>query len=240
MTSGPTPPARVFPAIAPLPEAPAEDRAQLHYDRDSDRLVGTLGDQPVDWHPVRNRHVSGRIGSVALEATWTSGNNYVPGPGRPLPRPGYVSDFPNIPADLTGSFGDLGAELHGVFHLDPDYAFRRGSVVGRVGAVHLEATVLAASGGLSDSRTVVVEGTYGPVPFEIYATIDGSLSQGILHGSIEGSTVHLDLARPPVQLNVEPGHRHLNIDRSQLDLSGRYHGPPELLALMVGALVKFI
>ncbi len=139
--------------------------------------------------------VSGRIGAVSLEASWTTGDNYVPRPGGWTPRPDYVSDFPNIPADLSGSFADLDAELHGVFHLDPNYAFQRGSVVGRIGAVHLEATVLAASGGLGDSRTVAVEGTYGSVSFEIYATIDAGLSRGILHGTVEEAIVHLDISR---------------------------------------------
>ena len=206
MNPGPRPPARVFPDGASPPEVQAEHRVQLHYDHGDDRLVGTLGDEPVEWVLARHHRVSGRIGGVGLEASWTTGDNYVPRPGGWAPRRDYVSDFPNIPADLSGSFADLDAELHGVFHLDPNYAFQRGSIVGRIGAVHLEATVLAASGGLGDSRTVAVEGTYGSASFEIYATIDAGLSRGMLHGFVEEAIVHLDISRPPVQRRVRAAH----------------------------------
>jgi hypothetical protein len=230
----------VFPDVASLPEVRAEDRVQLHYDHREDRLVGRLGDKPVDWHLARYHRVSGRIGTVSLEASWTTGDNYVPRPGGRAPRPGYVSDFPNIPADLSGSFADLDAEVHGVFHLDPNYAIQRGSVVGRIGAVHLEATVLAASGGLSDSRTVAVEGTYGSVSFEIYSTIDAGLSRGMLRGTVEESILHIEISRPSVPRSVRAAYPPIDRPGPQVDLSGSYHGPPELLAIMVGAVLEFL
>ena len=240
MNLGPRLPTRVFPDGASLPEVQAEHRVQLHYDYGDDRLVGTLGNKPVDWHLARHRHVSGRIGAVSLEASWTTGDNYVPRPGGWAPRPEYVSDFPNIPTDLSGSYADLDAEVHGVFHLDPNYAIQRGSVVGRIGSVHLEATVLAASGGLSDSRTVAVGGTYGSVPFEIYASIDAGLSRGILHGTVQEAIVHIDISRPSVPGRVRVARPPIDRPGPQVDLSGSYHGPPELLAIMVGAVMEFL
>jgi hypothetical protein len=240
MSTGRRQPTRLFPDVSSLPEAQAEHRVQLHYDHGEDRLTGTLGDQPVDWHRVRHHRVSGRIGAIGLEATWTTGDNYVPEPRGWVPRPDYGSDFPNIPADLGGSFADLNAELHGVFHLGSNYAFERGSVLGRIGAVRLEATVLAASGGLSDSRTVAVEGTYGSVSFEIYATIDARLSQGILHGSVEDAVLHIDFSRPSVRSAVRPEHHSVDLPGPQVNLSGSYDGPPELLAVMVGGMLKFL
>jgi len=240
MNSGPRKSTRLFPDGASLPEVQAEHRVQLHYDYGDDRLVGTLGDEPVEWHLARHHRVSGHIGGVGLKASWTAGDNYVPRPGGWAPRPDYVSDFPNIPADLSGSFADVDAELHGVFHLDPSYAFERGSIVGRIGAAHLEATVLAAAGGLSDSRTVAVDGTYGSVPFEIYATIDAGLSRGMLQGFVEEAIVHLDISRPPVQRSVRVAHQPIDRPGPQVDLFGSYHGPPELLAIMVGAVLEFL
>lgn len=240
VNSGPRPPARVFPGAGPLPDVRPEHRVQLHYDRDDDRLVGTVGDEPVEWHPVRHKRVSGRLGASFLEASWTTGDNYVPGPGGWVPRPDYVSDFPNIPADLMGSFAGSHAELHGVFHLGPNYAFERGSIVGQMGAVHLEATVLAASGGLCDTRTVVAEGTYGSVPLLVCATIDAGLSRGMLRGSVGGALVHIDLTRSAIRRPVRPGGPHLDFPGPQTDLSGSYDGPPELLAVMVGAMLKFL
>src|ERR1700678_1402657 len=116
MDSAPRPPTRLFPHVASLPEIRAEHRVQLHFDDGDERLVGTLGEELVEWHfmlpqedadeEVRRKGVSGRIGGVGLEAWWTLGDNYVPEPGGWIPRPDYVSDFPNIPADLRGSFAD--------------------------------------------------------------------------------------------------------------------------------------
>ena len=244
MNSGTEPRSRVFPDVGVgfIAQAPAEDRVELRYGSSDDRLVGTFGDEPVEWQLNRHQGVSGRMGAVELQASWTTGDNYVPEPGGWIPRPGYISDFPNIPAHLRGSFADLDAELHGVFHLDPNYSFERGSVVGRIGGVHLEATVLAASGGLGDSRTVAVEGTYGSVSFDVYATIDGGLSEGILHGSVDESVVHLDLRRPAARGSLRLGDPPLEIDvpGPQVDLAGHYHGPRELLALMIGAALEFL
>lgn len=106
---------------------------QLQYDKIDCRLSGTLGDEPVEWQhldpdrgddqDIRRCVVSGRVGAAGFEASWTSGDNYVPEPGGWTPSPDYVSDFPNIPAHLTGSFGGLDAELRGVFHLNTAYVF---------------------------------------------------------------------------------------------------------------------
>ena len=180
-------------------------------------------------------------GPSASEASWTTGDNYVPRPGGWAPRPEYVSDFPNIPTDLSGSYADLDAEVHGVFHLDPNYAIQRGWVVGRIGSVHLEATVLAASGGLSDSRTVAVGGTYGSgVDWGLFLpTIDAGLSRGILHGTVQEAIVHIDISRPSVPGRVRVARPPIDRPGPQVNLSGSYHGPPELLAIMVGAVMEF-
>ncbi|MDA8286084.1 MAG: hypothetical protein M0Z42_22905 [Actinomycetota bacterium] len=228
-----------FPDVGPLEDVPAEHRVEMHHDHDDGRLRGTLGDEPVEWHLVRHRSVSGRMGGHGLEASWSTGDNYVPEPGGWTPGPGWVSDFPNIPADLKGSFAGADAELHGVFHLGPEYRFERGSIVGRIGAIRLEATALAASGGLSSAGTVMVEGTYGSAPFEIYATIDGGLSCGMVHGTVEAAAVHLDLRRQQLNRIVRPG---LQVPRPGpgVDISGSYQGPPELLAVIVGTILQFM
>ena len=236
-------PTRAFPDGAALEEAPGEHRVELRYDDSDGRLSGTVSGQSVECHLVRHREVSGRMGDHDVEASWHSGDNYVPQPGGWTPRPDYVSDFPNIPAELTGSFGGHHAELRGVFHLNAQYGFERGSIVGRIGAVHLEATVQSASGGLCDTRTVAVDGTYGTTPFMIYATIDGGLSRGIVHGTIDGITVHLDISRPRTPYNGPPGppgSPALTLPGSRIDVSGGYQGPPELLAVIVGSVLQFI
>jgi hypothetical protein len=235
-STSPRGPIRTFPRLTSS-GAQSDPSVELHYDHVEDRLSGTLGEEAVEWRRS-DRRTSGHIGALSFEASWRTGDNFVPEPGGWTPGPDYVSDFPNIPTDLSGSFAGLEAELQGVFHLEPDFAFERGSILGRIGTVHLEATVLKASGGLSDSRTVAVEGNYGSVSFEIYATIDGGLSQGILHGSIDESTVHIDFSRPEFRRGTQPGDPLR--DYAGIDLSGNYDGPPELLAVMVGAILEFM
>jgi hypothetical protein len=239
---GPTPASPAFPESGSLPEGPEEHRVQLHYDRGADRLTGTLGDQRVEWDLERHHGLSGRIGDIHLEASWTTGDSYVPEPGGWTPSPDYVSDFPNIPADLRGTFAHADAELHGVFHLAPDYLFKRGSLAGYIGNAHLEATARAVGRGLDDGRTVAVEGTYGPVSFALHASIDDDLCRGMVYGRMGQATVWLELNRPTIQREVPlgPGAPPIDYPGPEYNLSGSYDGPPELLAIMAGALVRFM
>lgn len=95
-----------FSDVASGPEV--QHRVVLSYDHRDGELAGALGDETVEWHLDRHHQVPGRIGDHHLEATWATGNNYVPEPGGWTPCSEYVSDFPNIPADLTaGRSGTL-------------------------------------------------------------------------------------------------------------------------------------
>jgi hypothetical protein len=234
--NGENPPPRVFPVVVPPQGVPPAEQLELTYAQDSSRLTGHVGSQAVDWQLARHDRGGGLIGGLPFEAIWTSGDNFVPEPGGWTPGPDYVSDFPNIPANLSGSWGEMPVELSGVFHLNPSYCFERGSVVGRIGAIHLEATALSVSGGLSDTGTVVVEGTYGAVPFEIYATVDGSMSKGMVRGGVGGGTVYLDLTRP----SVPHPRRSRMFPGPTVHIAGSCGGPMELLAITVGAALQFI
>jgi len=234
--TGENPPPRGFPFISPPQEVPPEEQLALSYEQESSRISGHIGSRAVDWQLARHHHAAGVFGGLTFEATWTSGHNFVPEPGGWSPGPDYVSDFPNIPANLSGSWGEIPVELRGVFHLHSSYRFERGSIVGRIGAVHLEATALAVTGGLSSTATLVVEGTYGAVPFEIYATIDGSMSAGMVRGGVGGGTVYLDLTRPTVP-HPKSGR---GFPGPTVLIAGSYGGPLELLAITVGAVLQFI
>ena len=52
--------------------------------------------------------------------------------------------------------------------------------------------------------------------------------------------MRLDLSRPWVRHSVRPGYPPVDDPGPQVDLSGRYDGPPELLAVMVGAMLEFM
>lgn len=105
--------------------------------------------------------------------------------------------------------------------------------------MHLEATVLNPTGG-RPGRTVTVEGTYGSVSFEVFATIDGGLTQGSIRGKVADAMMHLDFERPLVQQSVRGSDLTIDIPGQQVGVSGSYDGPPELLAILVGAVLDFL
>ena len=210
-------PTRQFPADTdPAGAIPDHARVDLIFER-SRLLSGSVGGQPVRLDlnvPTHNGAAAGIIAGLSASATWQNGNNY------------YI--HPDVPSDLTGSFAGQPVELHATFHLEPGYYFDHGTITGHIGAEDLHATVETASGGLGSTSTVAVDGTLGSTEFTIYAAIDGSLSYAQLRGTVAGSPIRINAAR-----TRQP-------EGEQTRLTGRYQGPPALLALAAGALLHFI
>jgi hypothetical protein len=78
------------------------------------------------------------------------------------------------------------------------------------------------------------------VSFMIFGTIDGG--QGTVRGSVDEATVHLDLVRPSTRrtLRVGDDHHEIDVPGPNVDASGRFHGPSELFALTLGAVLEFL
>ncbi len=136
----PTPPARQFRADAePAGDIPNHARVDLIFQR-SRLLSGTVGGQSVRLDlnvPTHNGTTAGMIAGIPASATWENGDNY--------------RIYPDVTADLTGSFGEQSVELHATFHLEPGYFFDRGTTTGHIGADALDATIERVSGGLGST-----------------------------------------------------------------------------------------
>jgi hypothetical protein len=214
----PETPARQFPADADPAGVIIADHARVELTFERSRLLrGSVGGQPVrvDLNvPTHKGAAAGTIAGIPVSATWENGDNY--------------RIYPDVPSDLTGSFGGQPVELHATFHLEPGYFFDHGTITGHVGAEALDATVETASGGLGSTSTVAVDGTLGGTEFTIYAAIDGPLASGQIRGTVAGIPIRLDAAR-----TRQP-------DGEKTRLTGSYQGPPALLALAAGALLHFI
>lgn len=210
-------PARRFPGDdGPAGPAPARERVELEFDG-SGLLQGSAGGQPVQFAltvPRLAGAAGGILGGAGAWATWTIGSNY--------------DVYPDVPAQLTGSFAGEPAELSASFRLEPGYFLALGTITGRLGAAQLDAAVERASGGLGSSSTVAVDGRLGGAEFTLCAAVSGSLDTGKIRGSVDGRPVRLDAAR-----SGGPGDRGAR-------LAGRFAGPPALLALAAGAFLYFL
>jgi hypothetical protein len=210
-------PTRQFPAdVEPVGDIPDHPRVDLNFER-SRLLTGSVGGRPVRLDlnvPTHNGAAAGTIAGASTSATWQSGDNYY--------------SHPDVRSDLTGSFGGQQVEIHATFHLEPGYFFDHGTITGHIGAEDLDATVETASGGLGSTRTVAVDGTLGNAEFTIYAAVDGALTHGQIRGTVAGSPIRIDAAR-----TSQP-------EGEQTRLTGSFHGPTALLALVAGALLHFI
>jgi hypothetical protein len=193
---------------------PARARVELTFERHR-LLSGSVGGQPVRVElnvPSHNGRAAGLIAGIPILASWVSGDNY--------------RIYPDVPADLTGSFAGQPVEIHASFHLEPGYFFDTGTVTGYIGGEALEATVGAA--GRRGARTVSADGTLGSTEFTISASVNGSLTFGDIRGTVAGAPVHIDAARTR------------GPDGGQTRLTGSYQGPLALLALTAGAFLHFI
>lgn len=213
----PSRPARQFPDDSGVPgPVPGEQLVDLVFER-SRLLSGSVGGQPVRVAmnvPVLEGSADGIFAGEPVSARWTIASNN--------------SVYPDVPAQLTGTFAGRPAELRAVVHLEPGYFFDRASISGRLADQDLEATAERVSGGLGSTSTIAVDGRAGGTDFTIFAAIDGPLTAGKIRGSLAGIAIRLDATRT----RLPGGHR--------THVTGRYAGPTDLLALVAGAFLYFI
>lgn len=195
---------------------PGDQLVDLVFER-SRLLSGSVGGQPVRLAmnvPVLEGSADGIFAGEPVSARWTIASNN--------------SVYPDVPAQLTGTFAGRPAELRAVVHLEPGYFFDRASISGRLTDQVLEATAERVSGGLGSTSTIAVDGRVGGTDFTIYAAIDGPLTTGKIRGSLAGAAIRLDATRTRLP------------DGDSTRLTGSYAGPMGLLALAAGAFLYFI
>ena len=116
-------------------EVPEDDRVELVY-RDNEVIEGTAGGKEVRLVGRMGSHrgpLNGTWGGVSIDANWRTGDN--------SQRPSQV------PAVLTGHFGEDAVKLQAAFRLAPNYLFDEAHIQGRLGEAAFQAVVSAADGG---------------------------------------------------------------------------------------------
>jgi hypothetical protein len=199
---------------APLP--PGEQNLYLSYD--DQRLIGVVDWMAVDVSWDRRQGANGIFAGSEMSAGW---------------RLKYSSAEPaDIDASLRGHFGDQVVTLSGQFHLDDYHTIDRASISGQIDGQAILATVEALDGGLDHGhgRTVAVEGRFAGTSLALVATVSADCRNGTVRGSIDSIPVQIDAARPPGSTRR---------DRGRLRVTGTYQGPPALLAVIVGTLLRF-
>jgi hypothetical protein len=149
--------------------------------------------------------VTGEVAGESVKASWRSGNNNV-----------Y---YPVVPASLSGSLGKLAASLKGKFLLK-DYMLDSGTIAGSSGDRDVEVFVYGAPGQTSSSAAAF--GSFGGTSLELYATHNSDETSGWLGGIVNGAPVILVATAN----NATP---------QGFNITGTYHGPPAVLAIMTMA-----
>jgi len=173
------------------------------------RLVGTYNGNRVDIEldgPAHRARVSGIFAGLPMSVNWRLG--------------GSSSQHHST---LHGRFADSTLTLTGEFHINGSIV-QSASLSGRFAGVPIEAVIEAADGGLSDYRTVAIDGDFAGTRFALFATI-GHMTGNIVAGTIDNIPVRVDAK---VQAPEGP-----------TNFTGSYHGPEALLALIVGTLLFF-
>lgn len=132
------------------------------------------------------------------------------------------ADQVTIPATVGGTLAGVPVSLRGTFDLAPSFLFASGTVSGTAGGTPVDARATRAQG--ESSSSVDVGGTFAGVPFSLYGTVSGDLSGGHVQGTVGGKAFKVTASRKA----------------EAVDLTGDFAGPPDLLALIVGALLYFL
>ena len=127
-----------------------------------------------------------------------------------------------LPATVVGTLAGVAASLSGIFDLGSSFLFQSGTLKGTAGGSPVQARAMNAPG--ESTSSVSVEGDFAGTPFSLYGTISGDLTSGYVKGTVAGKAFNVAAS-----------------SRSQVvDVTGSYVGPPDLLALIVGALIYFL
>ena len=197
-----------------LDRVPDAARVELTY-RDHNLVVGHLGGIAIHAEltvPSHSGTATGTFAGAGLRASWQVDDNSTAHRGSS--------------AALDGELAGRGFHLRGRFVLQPGLLFDRGVVAGELGGESVVARVTTAEGGLDSTSTVAVHGTVGVTDLELFASLGGDLTHGIVRGTLGDRPVGLDAAREESSSTVR--------------ITGAYEGPPALLAVIVGVLVYFM
>ena len=186
-------------------------RGRVELDYDGRRMKGTVASQPVD--------LSVSLPASSGEASGSFAGVAVSGSWRLGPNLEWA---PEVPGRLAGSFGGEQFALRGWFDLDAGAVFDYAQVEGYWGEEPVSVFARAAVPGVSDG-SLLVDGSLGGAGFSMRSHRDPR--GGSLRGAVDGEVF---------DLRVERGG-----DGGELSISGDFHGPAPLLAVIVACLAYF-
>lgn len=138
---------------------------------------------------------------------------------------GYVTT-----TNLAGQLGDSSGSLKGVFNLDSGFRFQTGAISGSIngrgisGAVSATATPNLTFNNIGYAADI--SGSFAGVAFDITANLPNNA--GFVRGTIGGRSF---------QLRVAPTGQSGNFPPTRV--TGKYSGPPALLAIIIGTVAFF-
>jgi hypothetical protein len=194
---------------------PDDDLIKVDLVHKEQQLTGVVGEEPIDLLldvPCHAGEVRGNFAGHDLVASWQLGDNYY--------------EHPDVSGTASGTFAGQAFELLGVFHLDSNYAIEAAEISGEIGGEPIAVNLQPATGGLSPTRTVAIDGTFAGTEFSIFSTISGDLTSGHVRGVVDGHALRLDASKEQKDGSVR--------------VTGTYGGPPAILALAVGTFLYFI
>lgn len=121
---------------------------------------------------------------------------------------------------FLGEYGGRPVFLRSEVHLTPHYVLRHVDLSGMVGDRRLGARVVPVEAAAYGPRVLGIDGEWGGRTITLFASLADDGSRGQVDGVVD--------------------ERQVNLVATRAGVGGEYDGPPELLPLLVGALLYFV
>jgi hypothetical protein len=195
-----------------------------------------LDDVAIDvrFDPNASSVVSGTVGGRRSDMTGSFFGSTISGSLHGVAVDAHLAEKDQVPhgsgfvttTGLSGTVGGVATALSGVFDIDATFLFQHGRVTGTHHGHKVNVRVTPNT-TFDDTSAVDVKGTFGTTKLSLVANLPVG-HRGTVTGSVGGKKIHLNLT--PTGANGSAAVTRL---------SGRYSGPVDLLALLLGAISFF-
>lgn len=151
-----------------------------------ERLVGVVGEQPVDLLltlPARHAGIRGQSLGAQVAGYWRIESNF----NNPDPVGIFLGEYDGEPVHLRSEV-----------HLTPHFAVRHATVSGVVGKIQLVAQVAPVEAPANGPTVFSADGHFGKTEITLLAAVASDLSEAHINGAIGGHTIRIDATRSSV------------------------------------------